>query len=139
MVACFLLGELTSMRFGPSVREALSAAGLSERLLTEADLADEKANRVRRELLGATRGYGQNRELFDAQFPARVRWVKAVLTSSELAHVRYMDYSYWNELSGGCRSTPLGVSERGYACSVSPTAGSSTLPAPSSEVNASHR
>jgi hypothetical protein len=111
MVACFLLGELTSLRFGPSVRDAMSAAGVSEQLLTEPDLADENANRVRRELLGATRGYGQNRELFDAQFPARVRWVKAVLMPSELTQVRYMDYSYWNELSGGSR-LPIDAAQR---------------------------
>jgi hypothetical protein len=81
----------------------LAAAGLSEQLLTQADLADETANRARRDLLGATRGYGQGRWLFDEDFPAGVRWVKAVLTPGELAKVRYIDYSYWNELSGGSR------------------------------------
>ena len=38
MVACFLLGELTSRRFGVGIRRALAAAGESERLLTDADL-----------------------------------------------------------------------------------------------------
>lgn len=103
MVACFLLGELTSDRFGPSIREQLAATGLSEQLLTRADLTDEDANRARRDLLGATRGYGQARELFDEDFPTCVRWVRAVLTPSEVARVRYIDYSYWNELSGGSR------------------------------------
>jgi hypothetical protein len=103
MVACFLLGELTSDRFGAVVRDALRAAGLSERLLTDADLGDDKANRARRELLGATRGYGRNRDVFDASFPTGVRWIRAVLTPEELARVRYVDYSYWNELSGGSR------------------------------------
>lgn len=103
MVACFLLGELTSPRFGRAVRDALTGAGLSEELLTEADLTDERANRARRELLGTTRGYGRKRQLFDEAFPERVRWVRAVLAPGELARVRYMDYSYWNELSGGTR------------------------------------
>ncbi len=58
MIGCFLQGELTSRRFGPGLRAALSAAGLSERLLTEADLSDENENRARRGLLGTTRGYG---------------------------------------------------------------------------------
>lgn len=39
-VACFLLGELTSQRFGAGTRRALVAAGECERLLTDADLAD---------------------------------------------------------------------------------------------------
>jgi hypothetical protein len=103
MVACFLLGELSSERFGEGVREALDAAGLSERLLVEADLSDEADNERRRALLGSTRGYGQDRDLFDGGFPTDVDWVWAELTPAELARVRYVDYSYWNELSGGTR------------------------------------
>jgi hypothetical protein len=102
MVACFLLGELTSRRFGAGIRRALAAVGESEQLLTDADLADPEANRARRDLLAATRGYGESRDLFK-NFPARVRWVWAVLTPDELARVRYVDFSYWNELSGGSR------------------------------------
>jgi hypothetical protein len=102
MIACFLLGELTSERFGAEVRRALLAAGQPERLLTDADLADPEANRARRDLLTAVRGYGENRDVFE-DFPARVRWIRAVLKPDELAHVRYIEYSYWNELSGGSR------------------------------------
>ena len=102
MVACFLLGELTSRRFGAGIRRALAAAGVSEHLLTDADLADPVANRTRRDLLRATRGYGDGRDVFE-DFPAGVRWIRAVLTPDELALVRYIEYSYWNELSGGSR------------------------------------
>jgi len=102
MVACFLLGELTSRRFGAGIRRALAAVGESEHLLTDADLDDAVANRARRDLLGATRGYGENRDVFE-DFPARVRWIRAVLAPDELARVRYIEYSYWNELSGGSR------------------------------------
>jgi hypothetical protein len=79
MVACFLLGELTSRRFGAGVRRALAAADESDRLLTDADLADPAANRARRDLLAAIRGFGENREVFE-DFPGRVRWIRAVLT-----------------------------------------------------------
>ncbi len=103
MVACFLLGELTSDRFGAGVRRALRSADLSERLLTDADLTDEAADRARRELLGATRGYGRSSDVFDGDFPASVHWIRAELTAGESARVRYIDYSYWNELSGGSR------------------------------------
>jgi len=105
MIACFLRGELTSPRFGPGLRAALSAAGLSDRLLTDPDLGEEAENRARRDLLGTTRGYGRNRDVFDESFPAPadVHWTRAELNPSELAQVRYIEYSYWNELSGGSR------------------------------------
>jgi hypothetical protein len=99
MVACFLAGELTSSRFGDGIRRALAAAGHSEQLLTDAGPA---ANGARRDVLAATRGYGENRDLFE-DFPSGVRWIRAVLTPAELARVRYIEYSYWNELSGGSR------------------------------------
>ncbi|HEX5116842.1 MAG TPA: hypothetical protein VFW65_16745 [Pseudonocardiaceae bacterium] len=102
MVACFLRGELTSRRFGADVRSQLVALGRPERLLTEPDLSDAEDNAARRAVLAATRGYGEDRELF-RDFPARVTWVRAVLSAGELARVRYMDYSYWEELSGGSR------------------------------------
>lgn len=105
MIACFLQGELPSHRFGPGLRAALNEAGLSARLVTDADLSNEDENRARRELLAVTRGYGQGRDVFDETFPASasVRWIRAELEPTEVARVRYIDYSYWNELSGGSR------------------------------------
>ena len=102
MVACFLQGELSSERFGQGIRDALLACGQPETLLTRPDLADQHANQARRALLAATRGYGEDREIFE-HFPATVRWVRARLTAAELAQVRYIEYSYWNEISGGSR------------------------------------
>ncbi|MFJ2960627.1 hypothetical protein OG896_28590 [Streptomyces sp. NBC_00669] len=102
MIACFLSGELSSRRFGPDLRSRLAAAGQSERLLTRPDLSDARANLARRDLLAATRGYGENRGLFE-NFPVGVTWTRAVLSPAEAAAVRYLDYSYWVELSGGSR------------------------------------
>lgn len=102
MIAVFLLGELTSERWGQGIRAALDAAGQTEALITAADLGDADQNRARMALLAATRGYGEDRDVFE-NFPVRVRWVRATLTPGELARVRYIEYSYWNELSGGSR------------------------------------
>lgn len=102
MIALFLSGEQTSERFGEGIRAALGAAGQAETLITAADLGDAEQNRARRATLSATRGYGENRDVFE-NFPARVRWVRAMLAPGELARVRYIEYSYWNELSGGSR------------------------------------
>ncbi len=71
-------------------------------MLTRPDLADQHANEARRALLAATRGYGEDREIFE-HFPATVRWEWIRLTAAELAQVRYIEYSYWNEISGGSR------------------------------------
>ncbi|MCX5213156.1 hypothetical protein OG689_28475 [Kitasatospora sp. NBC_00240] len=102
MVACFLSGELSSRRFGQNLRSHLAAAGQVERLLTHPDLSDAGANVARRALLAATRGYGENRDLFE-NFPGHVTWVRALLSADEAVGVRYLDYSYWVELSGGSR------------------------------------
>jgi hypothetical protein len=87
------------------LRAALTTAGLSERLVSHPDLSDEHDNQARRELLAMTRGYGKGQDVFDEDFPppATVRWIRAQLAPAELARVRYIDYSYWNELSGGSR------------------------------------
>ncbi len=57
---------------------------------------------MRRSLLARTRGYGEGRDVFE-DFPRRVRWEWALLDPAELAAVRYIEYSYWNELSAGSR------------------------------------
>jgi hypothetical protein len=102
MVATFLRGELPSERFGDDIRSGLAACGQAEELVTHPDLSDPGANVARRAVLAATRGYGEDRELF-IDFPAQVTWIRAVLSPGELAGVRYMDYSYWLEISGGSR------------------------------------
>ncbi|MFF2147133.1 hypothetical protein [Kitasatospora sp. NPDC058190] len=102
MVACFLNGELSSRRFGQNLRSHLAAAGQAEQLLTRPDLFDAGANFARRALLAAVRGYGENRDLFE-NFPAHVTWTRALLSTDEAVGVRYLDYSYWVELSGGSR------------------------------------
>lgn len=110
MVACFLQGELGSERFGWGIWDALLASGQPETLLTRPDPADQCASQARRDLPAATRGYGEDREIFE-HFPAAVRWVWARLTAAELAQVRYIEYSYWNQISGGSR-IPAEVVER---------------------------
>src|SRR5579884_3150850 len=111
MVACFLRGELASERFGDVVRQALQSFGAPESLLTDPDLTDPVANRVRASVLGETRGYRLGRDVFDETFPDAVQWCRAELGPDELRRVRYIEYSYWNELSGGTR-LPADASRR---------------------------
>lgn len=100
MIAEFLQAEIDSARFREGILTALQ--GMDERIIRAPDLGRDDENRLRRAVLGTTRGYGRNKDLFEG-FPADVTWYHAQLTSAELESVMYIDYSYWNLLSGQTR------------------------------------
>ena len=102
MVALFLRGELGSDRFGPPLRDALAAEDVPETVVTAPILEDAGENAARLRLLDATREYGRRTGLFEG-FPHDVRWDWVALTREELLAVRYIDWSYWLELSGQTR------------------------------------
>jgi hypothetical protein len=102
MVALFLRTELTSVRHSPRIRELLDHEQLSERLLVAPDLTSPRENGVRRHLLSAHRGYQARVGLFNG-FPDDVRWDWVALEPAELLQVKYINYDYWTELSGGSR------------------------------------
>ncbi len=102
MIAVFLKGELASSRFGPQIEALLRRDGRSPDVIRAPDLHDEEVNHYRRAVLDAYRGFDARTGLFDG-FPRDVRWVRALLTPAELGQVRYINYIYWNELSGGSR------------------------------------
>jgi hypothetical protein len=102
MVALFLRTELASDRFGDQLRGLLERAGLPERVVTAPRVGDAAENRVRLWLLTEHRGYGTRTEIF-GDFPDDVCWQWVAITPAELAGVRFIDYDYWIELSGGTR------------------------------------
>ena len=110
MVAVFLRGEFLSSRFSDTVRAALARTGSEEALILHPDLASERENALRREILGAARGFGRGEGLF-AGFPDDVRWERAALSAADVLAIRYIAYDYWVELSGGSRR-PLDAAKR---------------------------
>jgi hypothetical protein len=110
MIATFLQAECDSERWGQAVADALRRHAADAGLVTSPVLADAEENALRRAILGETRGYGRREGLF-AGFPGDVRWQRVRLTRDELAVVRYIDYDYWVELSGGSRR-PADAAER---------------------------
>jgi hypothetical protein len=102
MVAAFLRAEIGSPRYGPVILSILDRDGHDRRLVDEPDLTTPAANAARRRLLGDYRGYGRNADVFTG-FPAVVRWYRALAAKEDLARVRYIEYDYWTELSGGSR------------------------------------
>jgi hypothetical protein len=102
MIAVFLQAELRSERFGAELAQLLAHDRRDHAIVAAPDLREPAANAYRRRLLGAFRGYGRDERLFEG-FPADVQWEWVALTPGELFQVRYIDYSYWNALSGGSR------------------------------------
>jgi hypothetical protein len=102
MVALFLRTELPAARFRDKLRALLERDDVPERVITDPDLDDDAGNQARLRLLTEHREYGTRAGLFEG-FPDDVRWQWMAITSAELARVRYIDYDYWVELSGGTR------------------------------------
>jgi len=102
MIALFLRTEVASDRWRDALRELLDRAGLPESVIAAPDLGDCAENRARRQLLTGHRGYDTRTGYFDG-FPDGVRWEWMSIAPAELAAVRYIEYDYWVELSGGTR------------------------------------
>ncbi len=102
MIAHFLGTEINSNRFGKQILALLDRDGRDRTVVDAPDLNSWQENAYRLGLLGDFRGYRRNMGLFNG-FPNEVAWHWAALTPDELLQVRYIDYSYWNELSRGTR------------------------------------
>jgi len=102
MVLTFLRAEVDSPRFAGPLLLALGEQGLDRALVDRADRTDPEENAARRRLLATYRGYGRNEALF-AGLPDDISWSWVALTPAELADVRYIDWDYWLEVSGGTR------------------------------------
>ncbi|MEK6951512.1 MAG: hypothetical protein AABX29_00700 [Nanoarchaeota archaeon] len=100
VIAEFLKSEINSKRFGKRIVNALK--NKSKRIITTPDLENKKENQFRRNIFGEVRGFGRNKDLFE-NFPTDIKWFKAVIEKQELTKVKYIDYSYWNEISNKTR------------------------------------
>jgi len=109
MISEFLRAEYSSVRFSEQLVVTMGRLGITETIITEANLKDESENVQRKKLLGDFRGYGEDRELFE-HFPMVSEWTLCRFSGTDLEHIRYIDYSYWNELSAGT-GCPLSAAE----------------------------
>jgi hypothetical protein len=108
MVAAFLRAEFSSPRFSVDLRQAMKRFCAAETVITHPDITDRQQNEVRAQVLGAYRGYRQDREMFEG-VPDNLTWHEAELTREEIGDLRYVDYSYWNELTGNTHLVRDGV------------------------------
>lgn len=103
MIAAFLKGELNSKRFGEGIQSYLQTHNLSSELIKFPDTNNTEQNKLRELLFSSYRNYKENKGLFE-NFPIDVHWKRRALAAEELKKVKYINYDYWVELSGGSRS-----------------------------------
>lgn len=103
MVLEFLKAEYFSDRFSEHIKEIMKEHLLNEHLILSGDINNADENTARKKLLGLFRGYGLDLELFE-RFPKNIKWHLCCFKNGDLKNIRYIDYSYWNELSAGTRS-----------------------------------
>src|SRR6266511_3314653 len=102
MVAHFLKTEIHSVRFEETILALLQKEGKDHRVIDQPDLGNEEENAYRSRLLGEWRGYKRGEGIF-MFVPDDTAWHRYALSRDELSRVRYIDYDYWTELSGGTR------------------------------------
>src|SRR5260370_3456468 len=102
MVGTFLRAELASPRVEQTILNNRDRDGRDRRVIEYPDLTNPDHNQYRAGVLGEYRGYGRDGDVFRS-VPSGVHWYRAQATKADLAQVRYIDYDYWTELSGGTR------------------------------------
>ena len=111
MVATFLAAEAASERYGPEIDKVLRDLGQPRRLVEDPDVRDAPANAVRRRILAAYREYPAG-GVFTGM-PGDVVWEWVALSAGELGGVRYLDWHYWTDFSGGSRLVADGARRLG--------------------------
>ena len=91
-VLLWLQAELKSRRFQNDLQKSLDKYGLSSQIITDPDLSDKSENSLR---LKALKDY---RDWFEDDVYA-YDWKLVELAVDDVKALRYIDYSYWNELS----------------------------------------
>jgi hypothetical protein len=102
MIAIYLQTELSSVRFRQKLELHIQEEKIDTRIIQKPDWHNVSENVLRRTLLGAYRGYGQNMDYFP-DFPTNVRWERDRLSREELEQVRYINWEYWLDITDGTR------------------------------------
>jgi len=98
MILEFLKGEIKSERFQANILEVITILKLNRDLIDKPDLNNVYDNKKRQDILGEFRGYGRSTLLFE-NYPSISRWIFAECSKEDIHNIRYINYSYWNELS----------------------------------------
>ena len=110
VVAAFLRAELDSARWGERLLAFLRQDGVDPAVVSNPDLGDPQELAYREALLDRHRGWLRRDGLFDG-LPEHVDWSRAALKPAEVLAIRYINWDWWLELSGGTRQ-PLDAAGR---------------------------
>jgi len=97
MVYEFLKMEILSNRYNEQIETVLKEMNLSCDIITNGNLTSEYENSLRTKILTRFRGYPDS-ELFE-NFPTHIEWIWTEFEHEDLSKIKYINYSYWNELS----------------------------------------
>lgn len=97
MIAVFLKAEIASVRFGDHIITQLKRDQKESSIIDTPDIHNLSENIYRRQLLANYRAY-----IFE-ELPAHTVWYRALLSREEVMKIRYVNYDYWNEISGNSR------------------------------------
>lgn len=104
VVLAFLRAEIHSPKWGQEYLRVLHGLHLDRAsLIDAADLADARASGIRKDVLGAVRGYGRNGALFTG-FPRDTTWCRVQIEPSDFHRLKSISKDeQWTELTGGTR------------------------------------
>lgn len=108
VVGEFLKTEINSNRWKGRISKLLSSKNSNRSVIENTDYDNKAENIIRADILSKFRGWKQNKLLF-TNFPKDVKWYEYELENSDIKKIYYMDYSYWNELSGKTRLVIIGA------------------------------
>ncbi len=120
MIAEWLKGEMWSKRFSKPLKKILRKFKQGQAIINDPKLDDKRENIIRKKIL-----FTYRKELLE-NWPKNINWQKVIVNENDLKKIKYINYSYWNELSGGSRlaedaiknifkgKTVFGVSNRQY-------------------------
>jgi len=108
MVAIFLGGEINSPRWGKDIEKILSTNKIDRTIIVHPDITNGKDNLKRAFVLGESRGFGKKDGLFD-DLSEITTWKRIEIGDEDFPKIRYIDYDYWVNLSGGSRLVIDGV------------------------------
>jgi hypothetical protein len=98
----------TSFRFGKRLRSVLKSQNVDKKIITNPNVQSKKENEIRERLMRSFNGDGIGGYL-SQNFPNNVQWKSVRLSKKDLQQIKYLNYSYWNELSNHKRYITEGV------------------------------
>jgi hypothetical protein len=108
MVAVFLKAELNSPRHRKLILDSTKSQNASLSIIKNPDLKNKLENNQRAKVLTDYRGW-QNRTKMFERVPPTTKWEWWELNKTDVLNLRYVDYSYWNELSKSTHFVKNGV------------------------------